>query len=522
MVNECSKVDMKPLCDHPSYCKNDPRSGYIGQTNHIAYPPHRNQDSYFPSGWAQLKGKFPVEFCAFSGSSGGTQNTLCTNGNSHAWYNVNQRRDIMCVTTPPYEPDAAFEGQLGGRNGADPGTYRFQKRRAQTTSGNYDTVAINECAKVNMKPLCDNPSYCKGDSRSVYIGQDNHMAYPPHRNQDSYFPSGWAQLKGKFPAEFCAFTGAHGSVARTLCTSGNSHAWKTPAENPEIMCATAPEYQPPQPFSGALGSMNNANSGTYTFQKVRSTATSGNMDTIMINECNKVSMKPLCDHPSYCKNDPRAGYIGQTNHLAYPPHRNTDSYFPSGWAQLKGAFPGDFCAFTGNHGGASQTLCTSGSSHAWRTITNGGRDVMCVRTPAYEPEAAFSAALGSRNGASSGTYTFRKVRAQTTSGNYDTIMINECSKYSMKPLCDHPSYCKTDQRVTYIGQDHHIAYYPHRNADSYFPTGWSNVKGKFTNDFCTFTAHHGGSQQTLCTHGSSHSWFTAAAKPDIMCATAPR
>jgi hypothetical protein len=99
-------------------------------------------------------------------------------------------------------------------------------------------------------------------------------------------------------------------------------------------------------------------------------------------------------------------------------------------------------------------------------------------------------------------------------------MINECSKKGMKPLCDHPSYCRNDGRSTYIGQDHHIAYWPHLNNDGYFPSGWNNLKGKF-GDFCTFTAHHGGSHQTLCTNGNSHSWYQVNAKRDIMCVKAP-
>jgi hypothetical protein len=522
MVNECNEINMKPLCDHPSYCRNDPRAGYIGQSNHLAYPPHRNQDSYFPSGWAELKSKFPDEFCAFTAASGGTAKTLCTNAGSHAWYSISQKRDVMCVATPAYKPDDPFEGQLAGKNGADAGVYKFQKLRAETTSGNYDTVAINECAKREMKPLCDHPSYCKSDPRATYIGQTNHIAYGPHRNADSYFPEGWSQLKGKFPENFCTFTGPHGSTARTLCTSGNSHAWQTVAQNPEIMCAAAPPYKPDDPFSGELGSKNGMNAGEYTFQKIRATATSGNMDTIMVNECAKKNMKPLCDHPSYCKNDPRAGYIGQTNHMAYPPHRNQDSYFPSGWAELKDKFPAEFCAFTAASGGTVQTLCTSGNSHAWKTISTGGRDIMCVKTPPYKPEQPFSGQLGSSNGAPGGTYTFQKVRAQTTSGNYDQIMINECNKQGMKPLCDHPSYCRTDARATYIGQAHHIAYGPHRNADGYFPSGWSSVKGKFVADFCTFTGNAGGAARTLCTNGNSHGWYAATAKADIMCVRAPR
>jgi hypothetical protein len=391
----------------------------------------------------------------------------------------------------------------------------------QVTNGNYDTPYIQECAKKGMKPLCDHPSYCRTDPRATYIGQTNHIAYKPHRVQDSYFPSGWSDLKGKFSDDFCTFTGNHGGQGKTLCTSGSSHAWQTPAQNPEIYCAKAPPYRPDPPFSGILGSKNRANAGKYTFQKVRVTATSGNMDTIMVNECDKKDMKPLCDHPSYCKTDPRAAYIGQTYHMAYRPHLNQDSYFPSGWNELKQKFPYDFCAFTGPHGGQHQTLCTNGNSHSWYTISNGARDIMCVDAPPYKPDAPFEGRLEGRNGADTGIYKFQRIRMQVTNGNYDTPYIQECAKKGMKPLCDHPSYCRTDPRATYIGQTNHIAYKPHRVQDSYFPSGWSNLKGKFSDDFCTFTGNHGGQGKTLCTSGSSHAWQTPAQNPEIYCAKAP-
>ena len=75
---------------------------------------------------------------------------------------------------------------------------------------------INECGKKGMKPLCDHPSYCKADLRAVYIGQDNHMAYPLHRNTESYFPSGWSELEQQFPQEF-APSQAHMVVHPSLC-----------------------------------------------------------------------------------------------------------------------------------------------------------------------------------------------------------------------------------------------------------------------------------------------------------------
>jgi hypothetical protein len=427
----------------------------------------------------------------------------------------------MCVDAPPYKPDDPFEGKLEGTNGANTGVYTFQKLRVQTTSGNYDTIAVNECSKKGMKPLCDHPSYCRADPRSTYIGQTNHISYGPHRNQDSYFPQGWAQLKGKFPEDFCTFSGPHGGTAKTLCTAGSSHAWRTAAENPEMMCVKAPPYKPDPPFSGELGSRNGANAGKYTFQKMRITATSGNYDVIMVNECSKKGMKPLCDHPSYCKNDARAAYIGQDNHMALWPHLDQNSYFPTGWPELRKQFPREFCAFTGPHGGTHQTLCVNGNSHTWYNI-NARREIMCVKTPPYKPDPPFSGVLGSRSGAPSGTYKFQKVRIEATSGNYDTVMVNECSKKGMKPLCDHPSYCRNDPRATYIGQDGHMSYKPHFNQDGYYPSGWSSLKGKFPGDFCVFTGPHGGAHQTLCTNGNSHHWANINTKRDIMCVNSPR
>jgi hypothetical protein len=287
MIDECKKKGMRPLCDHPSYCRNDPRAGYIGQDNHIALLPHVNQVSYFPKGWEDLRDKFRTQFCTFTGNHGGAHQTLCVHGNSHKWNTITGQRDIMCVKTPPYVPDDPFEGLLEGQNGADTGVYKFQRLRVQTVSGNYDTIFINECAKKNMKPLCDHPSYCKSDARATYIGQTNHISYAPHRNQDSYFPKGWSELKGKFPSNFCTFTGPHGGTAKSLCTHGSSHAWRTATENPEVVCVKPPPYKPDPPFSGILGSKNTANAGKYTFQKVRITASSGNIDDIMVSECAK-------------------------------------------------------------------------------------------------------------------------------------------------------------------------------------------------------------------------------------------
>ena len=44
------------------------------------------------------------------------------------------------------------------------------------------------------------------------------------------------------------------------------------------------------------------------------------------------------------------------------------------------------------------------------------------------------------------------------SGSYSGVMAAQCSKYGMKPVCDHPSYCQNDKNALYIGQQGHTAY----------------------------------------------------------------
>ena len=42
MVAECKKMDMRPVCEHPSYCRNDKAALYIGQYYHLSISPYRN------------------------------------------------------------------------------------------------------------------------------------------------------------------------------------------------------------------------------------------------------------------------------------------------------------------------------------------------------------------------------------------------------------------------------------------------------------------------------------------------
>ena len=95
---------------------------------------------------------------------------------------------------------------------------------------------------------------------------------------------------------------------------------------------------------------------------------------------------------------------------------------------------------------------------------------------------------------------FAPAQTKETSGSYTQIMIDECKKIGMKPVCDHKNYCKNDGNAIYIGQDHHVAHRGHRYNNKYFPSGWSEIKKTFDN-MCMYTKNHGGHAKALCQNG---------------------
>ena len=48
MVAQCSKLGMKPVCDHPHYCASDALSLYLGQSHHLSHRAHRTNNGYIP------------------------------------------------------------------------------------------------------------------------------------------------------------------------------------------------------------------------------------------------------------------------------------------------------------------------------------------------------------------------------------------------------------------------------------------------------------------------------------------
>jgi len=300
------------------------------------------------------------------------------------------------------------------------------------------------------------------------------------------------------------------------------------------------------PFKAALGARNGVPPREYSFRlaQVHPDTEGNDYRVAMRDECEAIGMLPVCDHPSYCKDDARAMYLGQDAHISHGSHLQNNGMFPSGWNEIKKQFYG-LCVYTFNANGAN-ALCNNNAngdgngyleaggnpwgSHAWmrpsQTQGNGkdgkpnrARYFMCAKIN----HRSYKVALGAKNGVPAQTVEFRITTAMDKGqGEIARNIVKDCNAIGMKPVCDHPSYCKTDADSFYVGQDHHFSHSPHRRTVSYFPSGWQNFVNDYypeTRGICAYTAHHNGWASTLCNgYGDSHAWRTSAQDHEFMCA----
>ena len=289
MVKQCARYKMKPVCDHPSYCRNDKKALYLGQKGHLAYPPHRNQAKYKPQGWDQIqRNSFSAAswdgLCYYT-SHANKGKALCNVPiKTHSWKTPSQYNpgfmcgkmlkkisgethrqcfdhkdndgdgrsdceDPDCYKDKRIQQRCKMESnravKLGGKNGVPAHLYRFKSTILSSKSGSYSSLMIKACNKIGMKPVCDHPSYCKRDTQALYLGQSHHLSYPPHRNKKQYVPDGFAAIEyHSYSANtwkgLCYYAGK-ASKGRALCNIPiKTHAWKTPTQaNPGFMCGKA-------------------------------------------------------------------------------------------------------------------------------------------------------------------------------------------------------------------------------------------------------------------------------------------
>jgi len=108
----------------------------------------------------------------------------------------------------------------------------------------------------------------------------------------------------------------------------------------------------------------------------------------MIEACQKVGMKPLCDHPNYCTTDPYSLYLGQLGHLSYPEDRNRPSMGsraanPPGFDAIKDKLKG-LCMYAKAENQGKAVCNIPLNTHNWATpkqamSVGNGLTFMCGR-----------------------------------------------------------------------------------------------------------------------------------------------
>jgi hypothetical protein len=311
-------------------------------------------------------------------------------------------------------------------------------------------------------------------------------------------------------------------------------------------------------FSADLGAKNGLAPHTLWFLAVTIDQSGGSYTDHMISKCAEYSMKPVCAHQSYCRYDNRAIYVGQTGHMSYDNDqtRFDPDKFPSGWSAIRGNFTSK-CFYTAHHAGDHRALCDTSTSHEWRTASSGDKTMCASFTPPLHVSQAkscvtcsttcsscapappfieadirtklqaskdlqqiasdaFTADLGAKNDVPASKVWFAIIKSPIHGGSFTTNMINACAKLGMKPVCDHPSWCKDNDKAIYIGQTHLLSHESHASKAEYNPSGWPAIRGKFTN-VCFFSAHHGTDSKTYCHHAGGGHWLTSSWSRPIAC-----
>merc|ERR1712072_533896 len=154
MVAGCSKIGMKPVCEHRAYCYKDKDSVFLGQTHPLSSPPHRRNYRWWPSGWKDVQQKF-AGLCYYAARVQGGGNALCNRPiNTHSWQGPNYNPGFMCGR------GIIFSASLKAQNGVAAADYVFEISYLSSKRGTYSNLMRSGCKALGMKPLCDHPSYC--------------------------------------------------------------------------------------------------------------------------------------------------------------------------------------------------------------------------------------------------------------------------------------------------------------------------------------------------------------------------
>ena len=198
-----------------------------------------------------------------------------------------------------------------------------------------------------------------------------------------------------------------------------------------------------------------------------------------------------------------------------------DTYSTRGGSCIS-CFPGRFS----QPGSTEASLCECPTgTFPERNETNAS----CVHCPAgtahHAAGGGFTAALKGKNDVPSYIYYFKV--AQLPSGEWGKdyqgaycvdLMVQQCAKIGMKPICDHRAWCGKDPKVLFIGQTHQLGYKPHRVNNVYMPEGFSTIQHKFDH-LCGYSGNANGNYAICNIPINTHAWrHPGQYKPGFMCA----
>eukprot|EP01048_Picozoa_sp_COSAG05_P015644 COSAG05_NODE_1907_length_3849_cov_4.846133_2_plen_742_part_01 len=234
MKAKCADMNMKPVCDHPYYCRNDNGALYIGQQSHVAYGYYRNHNYYlsrfFPGGFVQVRDLWNG-LCSYTGRARGNYAFCNIPSNSHQWRHPGQiNPGFVCGTV-------IDKVELGAKNGVKQATYEFAVGKLHGASGSYSALMISNCKKfMGMKPVCDNPDYCKNDQNSLYLGQTGSLSLPSVRGNRNSVPANFYKVSKTWNGK-CSYTGAKNGNSALCNIPSSKISWKRPSQsNPGFLC----------------------------------------------------------------------------------------------------------------------------------------------------------------------------------------------------------------------------------------------------------------------------------------------
>jgi hypothetical protein len=439
----CHAIGLRPVCDHQNY--KDSRCKSFGNW-HFSHPSHARRQIGKSAG-------FKLRYLNWAFFYANSNRALLNNGHSHRWSNRNRDHDgdTFCVAD---KVDQEYLRKHGTAKYKGKEVTRVQVEGIMNSKNIYKA-----CAKKDMRPVCDHANYA--DGMCEVLGGSWHFSHPHHtkRYARKFSKKHQATLNGLFM--YC------GTANRgwSLLHRAHDHRWSNSRDAGGSTLCTKP---PPE------GKSFDWRGFEFKRVRVKEAVNSGSIR----KACEKLHMKPVCDHRNYA--DGRCQNFGNGWHFSHPSHIRRYARFNN--KKVQNVF---FYAGRANH---NRALVNTGRTHRWTRGWERDVDTMCVRqSPAWlEKYGKF-------------TYNGKKIeRIQFKGVANSKNLYAACSQIKMRPVCNHRNYA--DGMCENIGGNWHWSY-PHHTNRHAGRVPREALQGVYT--YCGF-AH--GQRALKMRYNNGHRW----------------